>query len=57
MEWSEVLRDLAEVREVEVQHGAKRYVLRSPLQGVAGKVFQAAGVAVPPAVREVPPLW
>jgi len=30
------------VREVEVMHGGKRYILRLPLKGVA----------VPPAIRE-----
>lgn len=55
VEWADVLRDLAEVREVEVRHRGKDYVLRPPLQGVAGKVFQAVGVAVPPPVREALP--
>jgi len=53
LEWGDVLRDLAEVREVEVRHQRKRYVLRPPLKGVAGKVFKAAGVAIPPPAREV----
>ena len=52
VEWKDVVRDLMEVREVEVMHGGKRYILRLPLKGVAGKVFGAVGVAVPPAIRE-----
>jgi hypothetical protein len=52
VEWGDLLRDLMEVREVEVVHGGKRYLLRPPLKGVVGKVFGAVGVAVPPAVRE-----
>ena len=55
LEWGDVVRDLAEVREVEVRHRGKDYVLRPPLKGVAGKVFQAAGVAVPPPVRQTLP--
>ena len=52
VEWKDVVRDLMEVREVEVMYGGKRYILRLPLKGVAGKVFGAVGVAVPPAIRE-----
>jgi hypothetical protein len=29
----------------------KRYVIRSEIKGTHGKVFQATGVAIPPAVR------
>ena len=43
VEWKDVVRDLMEVREVEVMHGGKRYILRLPLKGVA----------VPPPAREV----
>ncbi len=52
-ERADVLRDLAQVREVEVRHRGRRYALRPPLQGVAGKVFQAVGVAIPPPAREL----
>ncbi|MEW6670043.1 MAG: IS1634 family transposase, partial [Thermodesulfobacteriota bacterium] len=44
-EWSDVIRDLEALREVDVRHDDKRFRLRLPLQGVCGKVFQAAGVA------------
>jgi hypothetical protein len=53
LEWAEVLRDLERVQYVEVEHQGKRFRLRSELQGTAGKVFQAAGVAVPPTVAQV----
>lgn len=52
-EWADILRDLEELEEVEVQHEDRLYRLRLPLQGVAGKVLQPVGVAVPPPVREV----
>lgn len=32
----------------------KRFWLRSEVQGMCGKVFQAAGVALPPAAWQVP---
>lgn len=52
-EWADILRDLVRVREVDVRHDGKHYVLRPPLQGVAGKLFRAVGVAIPPPAREV----
>jgi len=52
-EWADVLRDLERVQHVEVEHQGKRFLLRSQLTGTAGRVFQAAGVAVPPTVTQV----
>jgi transposase len=52
-EWADVMRDLERVQYVHVAQGGKSYILRSELQGTAGKVFQSAGVAVPPTVQEV----
>ena len=53
LEWAEVLGDLERVQYVEVEHTGKRFRLRSELQGTAGRVFQAAGVAAPPTVQQV----
>src|SRR5262249_1841633 len=51
-EWADVLGDLERVQQVEVEHQGKRFHLRSQLTGTAGRVFQAAGVAVPPTVQQ-----
>ena len=51
LEWNDIRHDLEALAEVEVQQGEERYLLRTPLQGVAGKVLQAVGVAIPPSVR------
>ncbi len=53
LEWANILRNLRELGEVEVLHHGKRYLLRTPLKGVCGKVLQGVGVAIPPPVREV----
>ncbi len=53
LEWADILRDLRELEEVELLHHDKRYLLRTPLKGVCGKVLQGAGVAIPPPVRPV----
>jgi hypothetical protein len=53
LEWADVLRDLERVQYVEVEHTGKRFLLRSELQGTAGRVFQAVGVATPPTVQQL----
>jgi len=52
-EWADILRDLERVQQVEVEHHGHRFHLRSELSGTAGAAFQAAGVAVPPTVRQI----
>ena len=52
-EWADIIRDLERVQYVEVEQGDRSYLLRSELQGTAGRVFQSVGVAVPPTVQEV----
>lgn len=54
LEWDVMRQDLAALAEVEVRDGTEWYLLRTALQGVAGKVLQAAGVAIPPPVRPRP---
>jgi hypothetical protein len=53
VEWSQVLRDLDRLEEVELEKDGKRLMLRTDAVGVAGKVFQAVGVALPPTLRQV----
>jgi transposase len=52
-EWAQVMRDLERFQQVEVAHQGKRFLLRSELQGSAGRVLQAVGVAAPPTVQQV----
>ena len=51
LEWNDICHDLEALAEVEVREDEERYLLRTPLQGVTGKVLQAVGVAIPPTVR------
>jgi hypothetical protein len=55
LEWADILADLDRVQEVDLTHQGKRVTMRTPLTGTAGKVFQAARVALPPVYREVEP--
>jgi transposase len=51
LEWDVIRQDLQALDQALVREGDQWYLLRSPLQGVAGKVLQAAGVAIPPPVQ------
>ena len=51
-EWAEILRGLDNLQEVEAIFQGKRFVLRSQVLGDAHKAFMAAGVALPPTLRE-----
>jgi hypothetical protein len=52
-EWSEVIRGLNALQEVEAVFSGHRFLLRSQLQGDAHKAIRAAGVAVPPTIKEL----
>src|SRR4051812_49423582 len=51
-EWRDLLADLDRLQEIEVAQDGKRLILRTPVTGVAGKAFQAVGVALPPNIRD-----
>jgi hypothetical protein len=53
-EWGDILRDLDRLQEITLEQDGKRFLLRTPTTGVAGRLFQAVGVALPPNVRELP---
>ena len=51
LEWADVIRDVDNLIEMEVAIGGKEFAFRGQTTGVAGKVFQACGVALPPVLR------
>ena len=51
-EWAEILRGLDNLQEVEALFQGKRFMLRSQVLGQAHKALMAAGVALPPTLRE-----
>ena len=55
LEWADVIQDLDRLQAVEVEQDGKRFLLRSEVQGTCGAVFRAAGVALPPTVRQAIP--
>jgi hypothetical protein len=53
-EWGDILRDLDRLQEITLEQDGKRFRLRTPTTGLAGKLFQAVGVALPPNLQELP---
>ena len=51
-EWADVQRDLDRLQEVELAKDGKRMILRTPVTGTAGRLFQAAHIALPPNMRD-----
>ena len=51
LEWADVVRDLDNLSEMKIAIDDKNFVFRGQTSGVAGKVFQACGVALPPVLR------
>ena len=53
--WPDLMRDLAEVRAVDVTLDGERFVLRTELRGSASAAFAAAGVRPPSTVTKLAP--
>ncbi|MFO7930519.1 MAG: IS1634 family transposase [Desulfosalsimonas sp.] len=51
-EWSDIKQDLRALKQVEIQEGGSRFVLRSQCKGHCGKIFQSVKVALPPTIKE-----
>jgi hypothetical protein len=51
--WLDLMRDLNEVRAVELELDGKRYRLRTDLPGMANEALAAAGVRAPAIVQEI----
>jgi transposase len=51
-EWAALLRDLDRLQEIETEQEGKHFILRTPVAGAVGRVFQAVGIALPPNIRQ-----
>ena len=51
-EWADVLRDLDRLQDIDIVKDGKQLTLRTSTTGTAGRLFQLAGVASPPRIRE-----
>jgi hypothetical protein len=52
IEWTDLLRDLDRLQEATIEKDGKRIITRTAVAGQVGSVFQAAGIALPPNLRE-----
>lgn len=52
-EWADIKRDLKSLQETVIEDKGKSLAIRSKCMGSCGKVFQTAGVAIPPTIREL----
>ena len=50
--WPEIIADLDSLTETEIEQDGKRFVVRSAPRPAASLALRAAGVALPPTVRE-----
>jgi hypothetical protein len=51
-EWDDVLRDLDRLQEVTLAKDDQQITLRTPATGTVGALFKAAGIALPPNIRD-----
>lgn len=51
--WDKIRQDIDSLYETEIMLDSKRYLVRSELQGVCGKLFKSVGVAIPPSVAHL----
>ena len=54
-EWDDVLRDLDRLQEVTLAKDGQQITLRTPATGTVGALFKAAGIALPPNIRDAAP--
>ena len=52
-EWSDIKQDLRALKQIEIEEGGARFMIRSQCKGHCGKIFQAVKVALPPTIKEV----
>jgi transposase len=50
--WPETIADLDSLIETEIEHDGKRFIVRSAPRPAASLALRAAGVALPPTVRQ-----
>jgi Transposase DDE domain len=52
LEWADLLHDLDRLQEATIEKDGKAITSRTAVAGQVGSVFQAAGIALPPNLRE-----
>ena len=52
VEWADLIRDLDRLQEVTLAKEGQQITLRTPATGTVGALFKAAGIALPPNIRD-----
>jgi transposase len=52
-EWTDIKQDLEALQEITIAEQNETLAVRTECVGTCGKIFQAVGVAIPPAIREL----
>ncbi len=52
VEWADLLRDLDRLQQATIEKDGKRITTRTAVTGDVGRVFQAAGIALTPNMRD-----
>jgi hypothetical protein len=52
-EWQPLLRDLDRLQVATLTKDGKSIIVRTPVSGQVGSIFKAAGVALPPNIRDL----
>jgi transposase len=52
-EWHDIKQDLEALQEITIEENGKKLAVRTECAGVCGKIFQAAGVAISPTIKEL----
>ena len=50
--WPEIVADLDSLTQTEIEHDGKRLLVRAAPRPAASLALRAAGVALPPAIRD-----
>src|SRR3974390_230329 len=50
--WCRLLTELDRLQDIEIGQDGKPFIVRTPVTGDVGRVFQAVGLALPPNTRE-----
>ncbi len=52
-EWSDIKQVLRALKQIEIEEGGARFMIRTQCKSHCDKIVQAVNVALPPAIKEV----
>jgi hypothetical protein len=52
-EWADITRDLSALEQITIEDNGRKLAVRTACTGTCGKILRAAGVRIPPRIREL----